>query len=70
MQGRVLVFIEDFSFVLLYESMCKWMYIKVINHFKKTFLLTDSLLHVDGVHSGSGFGQIFQGIDPGRGKNR
>ena len=28
------------------------------------------ILYLECCHSGSGFGQIFQGVDPGRSKNR
>ena len=30
----------------------------------------DKRLYLECCHSGSGFGQIFQGVDPVRGKNR
>ena len=30
----------------------------------------DKRLYLECCHSGSGFGQIFQGVDPGRGKKR
>ena len=36
--------------------------------FKESF--NDKRLYLECCHSGSGFGQIFQGVDPGRGKNR
>ena len=36
--------------------------------FKQSF--KDKRLYLECCHSGSGFGQIFQGVDPGRGKNR
>ena len=29
----------------------------------------DKRLYLECCHSGSGFGQIFQGVDPGQGKN-
>ena len=30
----------------------------------------DKRFYLECCHSGSGFGQIFKGVDPGRGKNR
>ena len=36
--------------------------------FKEIF--KDKRLYLECCHFGSGFGQIFQGVDPGRGKNR
>ena len=36
--------------------------------FKESF--KDKRLYLECGHSGSGFGQIFQGLDLGRGKNR
>ena len=30
----------------------------------------DKRFNLECCHSGSGFGQIFQGVDPGRGKKR
>ena len=30
----------------------------------------EKILYLEFCHSGSGLGQIFQGLDPGQGKNR